>query len=520
MGYIGLGKKWKRQPFSREWLQEVAFDLRLSEDLFSRLQAKATELLQATEIITGWLGFIIYWKVSPLRTAWDSSVFQRGATLRLVPIYPWQSGTMLVIVLAAYSGAYFIPSQQGYARAFLLIPILDTLLLNLIYLIGLQSLPSQLRQARGNPYFNVLLLAFLELCTLVLAINGLTNWSQGRIASLQDIQVTLEEFLSLKAIWGDHKSWPIRLLAGSAVSLYGLTLGKSIKNYRELKRTDEDHLALAQTYVFTGDFEKALVHVDKLKSLGRDAHLSKALAYLGLGEIEKALASAAIALQAGGTTPTPDRAFPFLAAYANWIPFPEKVYLSLLSKGMALQVADTSLLDAIGFVAGPPAELRLDSIFGLFSDEATRSRFSLSYARILTDLSREDEALQILSAMETRLNVDKIIQLCLFIGINIRKCGKLEADAQECARKCFDEWCKRNLSELHSLVGKLSDDRERLIVVWYLYIPRNIGIDLYSVDCTSLIEEVKNTMSGDDLFYEKSLNLFEEQKKREKENAY
>lgn len=194
----------------------------------------------------------------------------------------------LLITLASYVWAYAQPSAIAWMRLLLTIVLAHIITRHINYVIKPISLPVQLRRTIGNAYIIFIMIATADIASLTLILNSLFNWNSEFNF---EIAATLEILRGL--VFGNIIEFSQKILQGAApnikdstltgiAALLGLNLLETIYKFREFKRSDDDNLAIAATYVNLRQYVEALKTLDQITSYSAKFYTLRAIAEMGV----------------------------------------------------------------------------------------------------------------------------------------------------------------------------------------------------------------------------------------------
>ncbi|MCP3683582.1 MAG: hypothetical protein GY861_12920 [bacterium] len=165
-----------------------------------------------------------------------------------------------------------------FATATLIIGLLD------------QSVAMRARRQIGNPYLRFILFTVSIYGILVLSYSVLYQDSPRlSITALTDVTVDILRIQGIGDLFQDDDSSFAQYSAGLTGILFYASLVSSVYRFREFRRTDDDYIAIAESYMHMGHFNSAMSSLRKVRTQTPDFFVLKSICYLALNQMDKAL---------------------------------------------------------------------------------------------------------------------------------------------------------------------------------------------------------------------------------------
>lgn len=210
----------------------------------------------------------------------------------LMPIDHVVSLTMLVLSATGLGLLHRSGYQSAYTFVFLFLMMSQVALRHILYL--LQSLPKKLRQNFGSPYGRFVAIAVCDYLVLLLTLAPLRASAVPETASFASLAGTAKLLFApegLRQAVAAPLVMPFFDILTLAVGvLYYASVFTSLVRFRDFRRSDEDLHAMATNANLSGCFTDCLRILAKVKNPGQQTFRLKAVAYLGVGEINHAMA--------------------------------------------------------------------------------------------------------------------------------------------------------------------------------------------------------------------------------------
>jgi hypothetical protein len=411
-------------------------------------------LIQILEPIMTASGGWVYFAARGLRGPTDN-ITQMAASASLQGAVGRVAPTILVLALCAYLGAYLAPTDVRWERYFLALLAFHTMTRHGLYALALVPLPAQLRRTAGNAYVSFVVIAVCDLATMLLTLNAVLNWNDGQLASpdrFWDIFKGLffagPSELFQKIVKGDQPSIRELVLSGAG-GLYGLTIVRTLYRFSEFRRTDEDYQIIAHSCCLLGKYMDALAYLSRVAKLSEAAHGTRAIAHLGIQQIDKAWGDARRVLELQGESPTDERVFFLLVNLVPLIPAPSASRIALLRRGLALKLRDLVIWQAVWTAEPGPL---LESFKEVFA-QSPAAEFPLSRVALFMKRQELEQARELLEGIESENPADQLSKSLLDILIRI---GDPSTTLTQ-DRIAFDQWSATCYERLSGLVSLMKD---------------------------------------------------------------
>jgi hypothetical protein len=207
-------------------------------------------------------------------TTWPSYLGVMAAGVQLKPKQEYESRTrqlllkprrisrelsaLLFVICAAL--AYSVAGPHWYVRLACYTSIVAAMSALLANLLWGSSLEEQLLQEHRSPQLQFALIAAANFAVVTIAAYVLTRWTPGSAFQFDGLIHEGQDVLTgshVRSVWDQRNEGATQILiALSSVLLYSLLLSR-LKIFTQLRRSDEDRLALGLRYLWAGDREKA-----------------------------------------------------------------------------------------------------------------------------------------------------------------------------------------------------------------------------------------------------------------------
>ena len=249
---------------------------------------------------------------------WQSGVrlHSRLAKAAALGLFPYEVSVSLFLGLAA-GLATLIAIWTGHAsvhgRAFLWLLIGATAAKHLSALVSPRNMQQRLQRAIDPVVLSYLIITFADLACLLLAYNGVINWTSGPVLSGASLRLVYDQLHAFKDVLGAWEHLPKNVI-GYAAAISGLlwlfTLANSLlKIFSTSTRTTDDNLGIALGCAMVGLDRRARVALDSADPATREQFELKGIAYAALGEFATAtpfIAEFLRQLMLGKPLPSPD----------------------------------------------------------------------------------------------------------------------------------------------------------------------------------------------------------------------
>jgi hypothetical protein len=390
----------------------------INKSALSRLGYYTTLMLHMIQSSLLWPADILRETVRSMRVGGPQPVNLSGAMHRsLQPDLVLVAIGGLMLVLTIYVANAFLPAPAHYRRILLILVLLGTTIGHLLYLVG--KLPQILRSSRSDPYLRFAIIAVADLCSLVLAFAAFIAWgSEGRSVDLELLRetgVNVVTFAKLRAAVMEGASVTVlQAFQGVAGVLYLLVGFKTfLFNRKDFERTDEDYIAIASRELLLGDPAEARRWLDQVTDKKGPYFDMYAAIHLAQGQWERAGEAAAKSVEASGVEGGVagfGKDFVLIGG-ALVQPLTEDDWIGFLEYWHSSGVSDTDcayLLDSLGSRRDGVANHLLHSIWSL---EARRAAYPLSYAVLLFHSAEYDQAADYLTAHPANSDYGQLLNL-------------------------------------------------------------------------------------------------------------
>jgi len=231
---------------------------------------------------------------------------------------------------------------------------------------------------------------------------------------------------------------------------YSLVILETTYHFHEFRRTDDDYVAMGNTYNLLGRFTDALKMVEKSKTRTTASLACRAVAYLGVNQFDGAWSYAQQALQSEDQNDAPDRVLLGLQFLMVAYSLSFSVGTTLMSRGIFLNLPDFIIAHLV-FSFTTVEQVREDELNQLpttvLSDKEVAARYPLTHATLLVALGERNEGISILDTVHPKSLEEEIYKMFLTIMIKVTD----PSTTPDEDKKQFDSWSKENLPKFSQL---------------------------------------------------------------------
>ncbi len=424
------------------------------------------------------------------------------ATLALNPPITVMSVATTVMTLMIVGSELVLPAPPRYGRLVLLLISLAVMTKHLTSVIDFQTLSTSVRRSVGNPHFSFGAIAVADLLTLIVAFSFYTAWGTGEHVSFNylrkmTISILTVEKLRDAVVSGQAFTW-VECLISIAGGLYLINGFKAILKYRDFERTTEDLHAIASNQITVGNAHEARRWLDKVQKPEAATYELYVCAYLLGGNLknaenaaesyveEKRVADALrpnemarVILSNAGFTPIPKE--DLLRYLAAWLANPQDLYLQNVIEALIRQ-----------------GRIQANEVLPLFTSHEIRKQHALTLSSLLFSNDEFKAALEVLQEYTATNTTEDLVRICLTY-----RCFWIEVleNMSEEALGAIRLFEKDQVPKLAPLAENAATDHERLIILEYLYLFRDVSA-LLSSSFTKQIDrialDVRDEIGGDE----------------------
>ena len=325
------------------------------------------------------------------------------------------------------------------------------------YSIQSTPLPAVLRRVSANPYLAFLIIIAADFSTLVLTLTALSAPGKPSSVTLNDLRGTANQLLQAQE--------PLKLLRGTRLTghqvivgivglLFYLALLKTLTEFKEFKRKDEDNIWLASAANVLGNFAVALRYLRKLESWNVAARAAEIVALIGVNEIDKAEQKVRQFLELSHKDTSPEQIFAIMWQAYLVAPVPEDPLVAVFQHAVNWNVRDAMVQDVMGGIEGNRhLQERALEVFS-----AVKDRYPLTIARLLAVSGQRTAALEILKQAQFPVLLDEVIGLVSQLALTVADPDTtLETDAQS-----FRDWAPSAVPRIRELMKVAGQPWERI----------------------------------------------------------
>ncbi|HTR35097.1 MAG TPA: hypothetical protein VMH80_04305 [Bryobacteraceae bacterium] len=376
-----------------------------------------------------------------------------------LPEYSYSLYT-LAAVAAVFTLGYTTVSLGQYSTLVLILLVTSTSLRHLCYSIETTPLAVNLRRSRTNPYAAFLLIVAADYSTLVLALTCIFGAHKVSEVTLSDLWTMGTQLIhaedTLWRMFKGTKLTPNEITIGVIGLLFYLALVKTLLEYKEFRRNDEDYVWLANAASRLGNFAAALRQLNNIHSWNAEAYSAKILALIGVNQVEEAEKQTQLLLEHQKKDASPEGVFGTLWQAYLLGPVSDNVGVALLQRAMDLKVRDAFLEDSVGVdAANPLVQQKATDMFSL-----ARDTYPLTLARVRAVSGDWAGVSEILRQFKPAFPVDEVIALVIGVAATV-------ADPQTTAEQDsqnFRDWAAQSLPRIKLLIKEPLQPWEQVLM--------------------------------------------------------
>lgn len=441
--------------------------------------------------------------LSPLKTSFSKIDFTSFKAESSLTSYDLVTAiTILVNILIVYSINYLLSTPWSYSIPFLLIMVVHILCRHLTYAISSITLPQKLRQTYGNPYLRFVAIGLTDLLILLLSfalIISIENSIPMTFTLFKQVAMEMLKFKRIQNITDFRNIAFIEIIISMAGILYYFTLLKAMIRFKEFKRIDDDYRIFAVKFIFAGKFDKSLNYLKKVQRININDFAIKIACLVGINQINKAFDSAENYLKISEEQATKDDVFSFVLESTTLYNVPKEYYLNAIKRGISSSISESRLYSIISTALKKFDPPPYEDFENLFKNPKIKDSYPLSYSDILISLGRYKEAFTIISKIDPKSDVDRLIHHLLWIILQ----GQISemAHSQKIIEIFFLEF---RLTEIFKIARRFSfsADWEKSFVFTILMSVLVIVKELApnrEQECHNIMKEIKNSLKDSTL---------------------
>lgn len=411
------------------------------------------------------------WPV-PMAMGMINALRQPGRTMPSRELFARLSTSLIQNYMSAYSlavvvGVVLLEMHTGrtspYETIILYALLISTSIRHFAYSIATVSLPASLRRAVSMPYlaFIVIILTDFSILVLVLTVVGTPN-VPGRL-SFNTLHETSNALLAaqepLKLVRGVALTFH-QLLTGFVGLFFYLALMKTLWDFREFKRQDEDFVSMAGIANEMGNFSAALQHLQKVRSWNGEGRMVKLVALLGVNRVDLAEREAELFLEDRQLRKTPNTVFEAIWGVCSLTPLSDEVKLEIIERAIKFKVNDFYLiLAALGMTENKELNARFHDLLS-----SVAADYPLTLACLCLNAGNLEECNNLLSTVPLSSPNVEIPQRVLSMKAMLMN---PETGTEE-DTKNFREWAKQNLPRIREMAVGITDPNELFFAILYV----------------------------------------------------
>jgi tetratricopeptide (TPR) repeat protein len=421
------------------------------------------------------------------------------ANERLHPTIVTKHLMTLIIVSALYGISYLLTVPNDFGKVFLLLMVLGVLLKSISYSVNPVTLTANLRQSLGIPYLNYLVIAIILLATFILSLaGGLYGVPNVTWEGLVALSIDMHRFQKIYGIFtGEIAELSSYFITLAGFIFYTSVLGTVIK-YREFIKTEEDYAKIAQSFLFLGKFNDALLYLDKIKTKDQNSLMFRAVAYIGVNQIQKAIETHDKAQSFAEKEFDNDMTYALLISTANIYPLPN-IYVAHIFQYWLETKTTSSLFVLLSDFLMANKKLNLADYKKVLIKTGTLERNKLAHVQVLLFEEKFQEAFDLLKTLPEYQGLDKLlIKFYSLVALTTTSQSK-----EDLSQK-IEQWMEEELRMFADIVINLGSDEEKILGLSLFFQIKMIFTDLAAVELEKneelnyIIKEIKESLSTEE----------------------
>ena len=409
--------------------------------------------------------FFSYRQSRKLSQEKKSGLVPLSAYQSLYPVDVQTTVILLAVVLLVYVSHLLFVLPETFGKFLLLLATVYCTARLLFYIVSPVSLAAQLRRGPRNAYVSFLVLAVSIYCLLVLSFAGYI-YTIPKV-QFEQLGATTLDMLRFRKAYGLLQGGPLSPLdyyLTIAGFLYYISLLRTVLRIKEFKRKDEDYHSIAHSYLMLGNFNEGLTWLGKVTAPNNGTYMLRASAFLGVDQLTKATEAAKKSyLLEKGETLDDAGGLRQVISIAALYPIPEAYILRALERWLGLGINEIAFAESADLLLGQN-KISMKNYGALLERAKVPSEAPLLWVHYLINSRNFEEASKQIEGLRLTGGVNELFIRLLRLKLRILD----PATGGRNPAEVYEAWAAEHLDKMSSLISELTDDQEKVLVVFQL----------------------------------------------------